>query len=172
MTVKAERPRHRSPTDTLCTFVCEEVFDTKDDWKNHERSQHFQCEFWRCRQSDGIKQCTKLAWHKQKFYEHLRDEHDIISERDLKKELHDCHLSKDGTFQFWCGFCRDLEPSSMNRPGAWNERSIHIGGHYESEADIKDWFPVDGGRSKGEQEVLDSEATFNNRGDPWRVRQP
>ena len=155
-----------------CTFVCEEVFDKKDDWKNHERSQHFQLEFWRCRQSDGIKQCAKLAWHKREFDEHLRGDHGIILEKNLRKELHDCHLGKGGTFQFWCGFCRDLEPSPMERLEAWNKRSIHIGRHYESGADIKDWFPVDGGRSKREQEALDTEATFSNRGDPRRVRQP
>jgi hypothetical protein len=155
--------RHNRPYG--CTFLsCSKKFGSKNDWKRHENSQHFQIETWRCdgqRPEGGA--CSKVCYRKQSFQEHLKKEHNFSDDEDtLNEKVEDCRIGRNCQDRFWCGFCIKLIGLKKKGLDAWTERFDHIDDHFMGRSgliaqDIQDWIPVDGsGKVNEVRTTLDS----------------
>jgi hypothetical protein len=142
--------RHDRPYG--CTFLaCGKKFGSKNDWKRHEGSQHFQIETWRC---DGERleggACSKVFYRKQSFQEHLKKDHRISDDDQIVNEkLETCRIGRNCQDRFWCGFCVKLIGLKKRGLDAWTERFDHIDDHFmgrghRAKEGIQDWIPVDG----------------------------
>jgi len=147
--------RHERPYG--CTFLtCNKTFGSKNDWKRHENSQHFQLETWRCdeeRPEGGA--CAKVCYRKQTFQEHLGKEHQISDEDAVKNKLEACRIGRNCQARFWCGFCTKLIELKKKGLDAWTERFDHIDDHFMgrhglTKQGIQDWIPVDSDKPKGD----------------------
>jgi hypothetical protein len=135
-----------------CTFAkCDKKFGSKNDWKRHENSQHFQLEIWRCAEkaADHPEQpeCGKVYHRRESLKFHLERDHDIRDHAVLDKKLAECRMGRNFDSRFWCGFCqKTIEPTGKGGP-AHSERFDHIDDHFIGrdmpKADIKDWKHVD-----------------------------
>lgn len=150
--------RHERPYG--CTFLtCNKTFGSKNDWKRHENSQHFQLETWRCdeeRLEGGV--CAKVCYRRQTFQEHLVKAHQLASDSDpIKAKLDNCRIGRNCQSRFWCGFCNKLIDLKRRGVDAWTERFDHIDDHFMgrhklTKQSIQDWVPMDSDRPKGEVE--------------------
>lgn len=147
--------RHERPYG--CTFVtCTKTFGSKNDWKRHENSQHFQLETWRCdveRPEGGA--CAKVCYRKQTFQDHLSKEHQISDEETVKSKVEVCRIGRNCQARFWCGFCIKLVELKKKGLDAWAERFDHIDNHFMGRHNlpkqgIQDWVPVDSDKPIGE----------------------
>ncbi|KAL2017638.1 hypothetical protein VTK56DRAFT_1906 [Thermocarpiscus australiensis] len=150
--LKKHQKRHEKPY--ACTFAkCDRRFGSKNDWKRHESSQHFQLEIWRCAEKtangpDNEKECGKVCHRRESLKSHLERDHDIRDESDLEKKLAECRMGRNFESRFWCGFCqKTIEPTGTGGP-AHSERFDHIDDHFMGRggmprADIKDWKHVE-----------------------------
>lgn len=147
--------RHERPYG--CTFLtCNKTFGSKNDWKRHENSQHFQLETWRCdeeRLEGGA--CAKVCYRKQTFQDHLDKEHQILDEEVVKNKLEVCRIGRNCQARFWCGFCTKLVELKKKGLDAWTERFDHIDDHFMGrhglpKQSIQDWIPVDSDKPKGD----------------------
>ncbi|TVY83104.1 hypothetical protein LSUE1_G002827 [Lachnellula suecica] len=153
--LKKHMKRHERPYG--CTFLtCNKTFGSKNDWKRHENSQHFQLETWRCdeeRPEGG--DCAKVCYRKQTFQEHLSKEHHITDEEGVKNKLEGCRIGRNCQARFWCGFCTKLVELKKKGLDAWTERFDHIDDHFMgrrglTKQGIQDWIPVDSDKPKGD----------------------
>lgn len=153
--LKKHMKRHERPYG--CTFLtCNKTFGSKNDWKRHENSQHFQIETWRCdedRPEGGA--CAKVCYRKQTFHEHLSKEHQISGEEDVKRKVETCRIGRNCQARFWCGFCTKLIELKKKGLDAWTERFDHIDDHFMGrhsliKQSIQDWVPVDSDKPKGD----------------------
>jgi hypothetical protein len=137
--------RHERPYG--CTFPkCRKKFGSKNDWKRHENSQHFQPETWQCDGTiDGA--CTKVFYHSEPFRTHLTEKHKIEDAATIDQKMESQHFSPNQQVQFWCGFCVrhvDLKGKGVQ---AWNERFDHIDDHFVGRScdkkSIEQWIPQD-----------------------------
>jgi hypothetical protein len=155
--------RHDRPYG--CTFLaCGKKFGSKNDWKRHESSQHFQIETWRCdgeRPEGGA--CSKVCYRKQSFQEHLRKEHHMSDDNEIVNEkLEACRIGRNCQDRFWCGFCVNLIELKKKGLDAWTERFDHIDDHFMGrngldKQGIQDWIPVDGSeKARDTRSTLDS----------------
>lgn len=150
--------RHDKPYG--CTYLgCGKSFGSKNDWKRHESSQHFQVEAWRCdkKLSDGGA-CSKVCYRRQSFEDHLKQEHQVPSDSTILEDaLEECRIGRSCDARFWCGFCVKLVDIKSKGLAAWTERFDHIDDHFMGRKDftkqnILDWVPVDGSaRPEGNQ---------------------
>ncbi|KAK3722238.1 hypothetical protein LTR37_002671 [Vermiconidia calcicola] len=146
--------RHDRPYG--CTFPsCIKRFGSRNDWKRHENSQHYQEEMWRCQfgRDDGSGKCGRLAYRKDTFALHLFRKHSVpLQTHQSEVECTRSHLGREGHHQFWCGFCDALiqQPESILQ-GAWDFRLKHIGDHFDkNNSHISNWIDIEENRPKGQ----------------------
>ncbi|KAG9232581.1 hypothetical protein BJ875DRAFT_380381 [Amylocarpus encephaloides] len=147
--LKKHMKRHDRPYG--CTFPsCGKSFGSKNDWKRHEGSQHFQIETWRCDTPQaGGGNCSKACFREVTFREHLEKDHQISDEDSVKDKLESCHIGRNSQERFWCGFCAKLIELQKRGVEAWTERFDHIDNHFMGRGTfrkqtISDWVPLDG----------------------------
>ncbi|KAK4122321.1 hypothetical protein N657DRAFT_499390 [Parathielavia appendiculata] len=149
--LKKHMKRHAKPY--ACTFAkCVKKFGSKNDWKRHENSQHFQLEIWRCAEKavdrPDQQECGKVCHRRESLKSHLERDHGIQDLGVLDKKLTDCRMGRNFESRFWCGFCqKTIEPTGKGGP-AHSERFDHIDDHFNGrgglpKADIRDWKHVD-----------------------------
>ncbi|KAH6649856.1 hypothetical protein F5144DRAFT_588478 [Chaetomium tenue] len=143
--------RHAKPY--ACTFAkCCKKFGSKNDWKRHENSQHFQLEIWRCAEQTADRpdqqECGKVCHRRESLKSHLEKDHGMYGQAMLDKKLSDCRLGRNFESRFWCGFCqKTIEPTGKGGP-AHSERFDHIDDHFNGKnglpkADINNWKHID-----------------------------
>lgn len=153
--LKKHMKRHERPYG--CTFrTCRKIFGSKNDWKRHENSQHFQHEAWRCNESrpesEGPGPCARVYYRRQTFHEHLTKAHNITSKESLEKKYDKCRIGRSGQVRFWCGFCEktvDLKKTGLD---AWSERFDHIDDHFMGKRGFEKKGILDWSYVSGEQE--------------------
>lgn len=142
--------RHTRPYG--CTFPrCKKKFGSKNDWKRHENSQHFQQETYRCRCPDAAGQeCCQVFYCRDAFKTHLN--HHSCTDEQVEQECRERHIGRNGQGRFWCGFCKNILKLDQRGIEAWDERFKHIGDHFNKEnCDIKDWLCLESNKLKGQQ---------------------
>ena len=153
--LKKHVKRHDRPYG--CTFdKCHKSFGSKNDWKRHENTQHFQQECWRCDKStvvdtsDGTP-CFQLFYRREGYTKHLFESHGIKDEDTQKQLCKDQRLGRNLQLQYWCGFCRRIIPMRKKGIGGSDERFNHIDNHFmKGELRIDDWLPAQGRTLKGQ----------------------
>ncbi|AEO62389.1 uncharacterized protein THITE_2106500 [Thermothielavioides terrestris NRRL 8126] len=169
--LKKHQKRHARPY--ACTFAkCDKTFGSKNDWKRHENSQHFQLEIWRCAEkasgaAAADQECGKVCHRRESLKSHLERDHGIHDPATLERKLADCRMGRNFESRFWCGFCqKTIEPTGKGGP-AHSERFDHIDDHFNGrgvpKADIKDWKHVD-------TDPLESSSSSPDGGSPGRGR--
>ncbi|KAK3301287.1 uncharacterized protein B0H64DRAFT_383137, partial [Chaetomium fimeti] len=149
--LKKHMKRHAKPY--ACTFAkCSKKFGSKNDWKRHENSQHFQLEIWRCAEKatdrPDQQECGKVCHRPESLKSHLEKDHGIYDQATLDKKLGDCRLGRNFESRFWCGFCqKTIEPTGKGGP-AHSERFDHIDDHFNgkggfSKEGIENWKHID-----------------------------
>jgi len=142
--------RHEKPYP--CTFPqCGKRFGSKNDWKRHENSQHFQRELWRCEKlakGDPHRPCGRVSYTRESFKCHLEKEHQVLDTREAEKLLASCRIGRNCESRYWCGFCVRTIDFKNNGALAWTERFDHIEAHLNGRdkfkpVDIKEWKDVD-----------------------------
>lgn len=170
--------RHTRPYG--CTFPkCRRNFGSKNDWKRHEGSQHFQNEAWRCERrasaanDDGAAPyaqlfqvevwrcehrasaandapCGQLFYQKAIFEKHLREQHEMEAQERIDAELSARRIGRNGQSRFWCGFCRTIVELQKRGWDAWEERFDHIDAHFKKKQHIRDWIDVEANKTNAE----------------------
>lgn len=150
--------RHTRPFG--CTFhKCNKVFGSKNDWKRHENSQHFQSEIFRCPVTESLKKygvCAKIFYHPATFEEHLKDFHKITDAELLEDHKKNGRIGRGNHGRFWCGFCKKILPLKEVGVAAWDERFNHIDNHYKEGIRVDHWVDVETNQTK-EEMILEAE---------------
>lgn len=123
---RKHKKRHDKPYG--CTFKsCPKRFGSKNDWKRHESSQHFQLETWNCDEPG----CKKTSQRRESFKNHLQKDHGVSDVDTVEEKLDACRLGRHCDPRFWCGFCvRVVEIDANERGGnSWTKRCDHIDNH-------------------------------------------
>ncbi|KAL8834460.1 MAG: hypothetical protein Q9176_007484 [Flavoplaca citrina] len=149
---RKHRKRHTRPYG--CTFPgCSKKLGSKNDWKRHENTQHYQIETWRCHEyskSSPIGQCASIFYRREQFQGHLREKHQIQDDQNIQILCKRDRIGRNGQGKFWCGFCKKIVELKTKGLDAWEERFRHIDDqHYKQGQTIYDWVPLDGHVSKG-----------------------
>ncbi|POR39160.1 Sex-determining transformer protein 1 [Tolypocladium paradoxum] len=124
--LKKHKKRHDKPYG--CTFKsCSKRFGSKNDWKRHESSQHFQLETWNCDEPD----CKKTCQRRESFKNHLQKDHGMSDVDIIDDKLEACRLGRHCDPRFWCGFCVRIIEIDVNERGgnSWTKRCDHIDNH-------------------------------------------
>ncbi|KAI9787401.1 MAG: hypothetical protein M1816_007534 [Peltula sp. TS41687] len=142
---KKHEKRHLKPY--FCTYPeCHKTFGSKDDWKRHENSQHFQLEVWKCQEplnaSEG-RPCGEDFYRRELFQQHLRQHHRIVDLKRLKSAAQPCRIDAPQlrVLQRWCGFCTGNITLLSQGLAAWDERFNHIEKHIKDGKRIDTWIP-------------------------------
>lgn len=159
---RKHKKRHSRPYG--CTYTtCTKAFGSKNDWKRHENSQHYQLEAWRCHEHDPssrIKQCARIFYRREPFQNHLKEHHGIKDEEHIKAQSKRGRIGRNCQSGFWCGFCKKIVPLRTKGLDAWDERFNHIDdSHFKKGERIDQWYPLDKDIPKGllrSENVLDS----------------
>lgn len=149
---RKHQKRHSRPYG--CTYTsCDKSFGSKNDWKRHENTQHFQIETWRCREdslTSKNKQCAKVVHRREHFQAHLKDHHHINDEEYIRAQTKNNRIGRNGQCGFWCGFCCEIVTLKKRGLEAWDERFSHIDDlHYKKGETIDSWVPLDEEVPKG-----------------------
>ncbi|KAL8712462.1 MAG: hypothetical protein Q9220_003310 [cf. Caloplaca sp. 1 TL-2023] len=160
--MKKHRKRHTRPYG--CTFPgCAKKLGSKNDWKRHENTQHYQIETWRCHEyskDSKIHQCADIFYRREQFQAHLRDKHQILNEEHRREQCKRHRIGRNGQSGFWCGFCKKIVELKSKGLEAWEERFSHIDDlHYKQGQTIFDWVPLDSDLPKGLMSKGDMVAT-------------
>ncbi|KAL6878779.1 hypothetical protein J3F83DRAFT_255888 [Trichoderma novae-zelandiae] len=116
--------RHKKPYG--CTYrTCNKHFGSKNDWKRHESSQHFQLESWNCNMSG----CDKVLPRRELFKKHLLNHHRLTDSQEVENKLESCRLGRHCDRRFWCGFCDKFVEVRGEVVNSWTKRCDHIDGH-------------------------------------------
>lgn len=160
--------RHTRPYG--CTYTnCPRRFGSKNDWKRHENTMHYQVEAWRCAEPkvpDGStsmttrgkhpgtietttsKQCGRLYYRRELFMIHLHEAHNLADpkyEQHVKEQCRKRRVGRNGQCGFWCGFCQTVVPLEKTGTEAWDERFNHIDDkHFKKGTRVEDWVPLEG----------------------------
>ncbi|OHE91189.1 hypothetical protein CORC01_13500 [Colletotrichum orchidophilum] len=134
-----------------CELNCKKKFGSKNDWKRHENSQHFQLEVWKChekRSEDDSENCGKVCHRRETFRSHLKNEHKMDNMSNIEQTLEKCRVGRNGEPKFWCGFCGEIVEITRKGANAWAERFDHIDNHYAgrgglTKKDHSEWAAVD-----------------------------
>lgn len=147
--------RHTRPFG--CTFYkCHKSFGSKNDWKRHENSQHFQIEMFRCHISDSSKRhgvCAKIFYARSAFEEHLRDGHKISDDRLVSDHLQEGRIGRGHQGRFWCGFCKKILPLREQGVPGWDERFNHIDNHFKQGLSVETWVDAETNQTKDEMKT-------------------
>lgn len=147
MLLRKHISRHERPYG--CTFTnCSKKFGSKNDWKRHENTRHFQHESWYCQESittasaSNTNECGQVFHRRHLFAEHLRTSHGIVTNDRIREILRRSRIGRNGQVKFWCGFCQKTIPLGSQGLTAWDERFDHIDvQHFKKGQDIGDWVP-------------------------------
>jgi hypothetical protein len=145
--------RHTRPYG--CTFPkCPKEFGSKNDWKRHENSQHFQIELYRCQISDSSEKaryghCAAIFYARVEFEGHLAEKHQC-SRNLIPDRVKEARIGRNNQVRFWCGFCRKIVPLTDQGVAGWDERFNHIDGHFKKGERRDDWVDAEENRTKGE----------------------
>ena len=144
--------RHLRPWG--CTHInCSKSFGSKNDWKRHENSQHYQLEMWRCNERNPkskINQCAKLCFRHDEFQLHLKKDHGLKDDNYVREQCKETRIGTNGQNSFWCGFCKRIVRLESRGLEAWDERFNHIDQHFSKhEQKIDNWYEVDKDIPKG-----------------------
>lgn len=116
--------RHEKPYG--CTYkMCQKTFGSKNDWKRHESSQHFQLESWNC----DILNCNKVLPRRELFKMHLRNYHKVQDSQEIENKLESRRLGRHCDPRFWCGFCDGFVEIEGEVANSWTKRCDHIDSH-------------------------------------------
>ncbi|KAL6873316.1 hypothetical protein HDV57DRAFT_511245 [Trichoderma longibrachiatum] len=116
--------RHKKPYG--CTYkTCNKHFGSKNDWKRHESSQHFQLESWNC----NMPGCDKVLPHRELFRSHLLNHHKLTDGQEVENKLESCRLGRHCDPRFWCGFCDRFVEVTGEVVNSWTKRCDHIDNH-------------------------------------------
>lgn len=143
--------RHMRPYG--CTFPkCKKAFGSKNDWKRHENSQHFQSELWRCDEQG----CSKVFHQVAAYKNHLTDNHKIDDAATIESKASVRRIGPNSQAHFWCGFCKNVVNLNQKGVDAWTERFNHIDDHFmgrqnREKQSILSWVHADGEDSEGVQ---------------------
>lgn len=137
--------RHYKPYG--CTFSnCFKRFGSKNDWKRHENSQHYQLELWKCDEPGARhKVCGMGFGRREQFRAHLSKDHGINEPATLHQKLASCLSCYHYTLDFWCGFCRKIiqVKEKDSKGGIYERRFDHVDEHLKGETlpkmDMSDW---------------------------------
>ncbi|KAI1293961.1 hypothetical protein F5Y03DRAFT_411169 [Xylaria venustula] len=141
--LKKHQKRHEKPYG--CTMPgCDKKFGSKNDWKRHENTQHFQLEMWGCDEES----CEKLCHRREMFRAHLEKDHQIADQSILDAKLEKCRVGRNCEARFWCGFCQKIVEIKQQGQQAWAERFDHIDEHFSGRNDraqkgISEWKSFD-----------------------------
>ncbi|KAI4193256.1 MAG: hypothetical protein LQ346_003978 [Caloplaca aetnensis] len=150
--MKKHKKRHTRPYG--CTFPgCSKKLGSKNDWKRHENTQHYQIETWRCHErskTNAMGQCARIFYRREQFQSHLREKHGIEKDEDIRDRCRRYRIGRNGQTAFWCGFCKRIVELKTEGLDAWEERFSHIDdSHYKKGQTIYDWVPLDSDIPKG-----------------------
>lgn len=155
--------RHTRPYG--CTFTgCPRRFGSKNDWKRHENTMHYQIEAWKCAEpkisdnpnsttargnsATASKQCGRLCYRRELFMAHLHDAHhlgDSSNAQYVKEQCKKRRVGRNGQCGFWCGFCQTVVRLEKMGIEAWDERFNHIDDeHFKKGTRVEDWVPLEG----------------------------
>ena len=146
ITGRKHKKRHTRPYG--CTFAgCSKAFGSKNDWKRHENTRHYQIETWRCHETSSesrINQCAKLFYRREQFQAHLKDGHGINDDDLIRDKCRKYRIGRNGQSGFWCGFCKNIVTLKQKGLAAWDERFNHIDEHYSKQKQrIDQWYLPD-----------------------------
>jgi hypothetical protein len=152
--LKKHIKRHDRPYG--CTFAkCPKKFGSKNDWKRHETSQHFQLEVWKCsepKSSNPTEKCGNSSRDRAPFKKHMMSEHNRSEGDELDQLLEKYHLGRNCESRFWCGFCEEIMDVKQTGLTAWKERydhiDNHITGHGTAQMSMSQWKMIDPQQSK------------------------
>ena len=155
--LKKHEKRHSRPWG--CTDAgCNKTFGSKNDWKRHENSQHYQLETWRCHEqvpTSKIGTCAKIFFRRDPFQGHLRRDHGRRDEDYIREQCRKRRIGRNWQNGFWCGFCKAIVKLSTRGLEAWDERFNHIDDcHFKQGQNIDDWYPMDKDVPKGKLKGL------------------
>ena len=144
--IRKHKKRHTRPYG--CTFAtCSKSFGSKNDWKRHENTRHYQIETWRCNEVNPrsqINQCAKIFYRREQFQTHLKDVHFIKDDDVIREHCKKHRIGRNGQSGFWCGFCKKIVTLKHKGLEAWDERFDHIDKeHFKRGERIDDWYPLD-----------------------------
>jgi hypothetical protein len=127
-----------------CTYLCDETFSNKIEWRQHEHRNHRQSELWRCNvvidQQDT--QCGTSLFSAESFATHLTTAHNVDQD-DIAAWVENGHIYPNGQVNFWCGFCRRIIALENQGTAAWGERLDHVEAHFENGDSIeKGWLKL------------------------------
>ena len=146
ITIRKHKKRHTRPYG--CTFAgCSKAFGSKNDWKRHENTRHYQIETWRCHETSSesrINQCAKLFYRREQFQAHLKDGHGFNDDELIRDKCRKYRIGRNGQSGFWCGFCKNIVTLKQKGLAAWDERFNHIDEHYSKQKlRIDQWYLPD-----------------------------
>ncbi|CAM1500687.1 Fc.00g098490.m01.CDS01 [Cosmosporella sp. VM-42] len=179
--LKKHKKRHERPYG--CTFLnCPKTFGSKNDWKRHESSQHWQLETWQCEdmRSDQQKPCKKAFQRRESFKNHLQRDHMVSDAKQIEEKLEKCRIGRHCDPRFWCGFCEDIIEIGAERVNAWTKRCNHIDDHFSGridgkKRDISEWKHPDDSDEKrdgSQQKTKSSTTPVNSNGASDLKRKP
>ncbi|ODA80220.1 hypothetical protein RJ55_03178 [Drechmeria coniospora] len=131
--LKKHMKRHMKPYG--CTFKrCFKRFGSKNDWKRHESSQHYQLETWNC----DVRDCSKSCQRRDNFKIHLQQEHGLVDSGLMEEKLESCRMGRHCDPRFWCGFCVSIVEIDVRKRGSnsWTTRCDHIDSHLFGKDDL------------------------------------
>ncbi|KAL8665321.1 MAG: hypothetical protein Q9202_002372 [Teloschistes flavicans] len=169
--MKKHQKRHTRPYG--CTFPgCYKKLGSKNDWKRHENTQHYQMETWRCQEVDEkshIGQCASIFYRREQFQGHLREKHQINDDKHVREQSKCCRIGRNGQKGFWCGFCKQIVKLDKKGLAAWEERFDHIDDmHYKKGQSMDDWVQLDSDLTNGAMgrgDYLANDSEDDNGGD-------
>lgn len=144
--LRKHKKRHSRPYG--CTFEgCTKKFGSKNDWKRHENTRHYRIEAWRCHEpnpTSKINQCAKVFHRREQYQAHLKEQHNIKDDAEIRQRSQKHRVGRNGQSGFWCGFCQQIIPLTSKGLEAWDERFDHIDSqHFSKEMTIDSWYPLD-----------------------------
>ncbi|KAJ6443258.1 transcription factor Zn, C2H2 [Purpureocillium lavendulum] len=152
--LKKHIKRHQKPYG--CTFKqCSKRFGSKNDWKRHESSQHYELETWNCDKPG----CNKTCQRRESFKSHLQKDHGIKGAEEIDEMLEKCRMGRHCGPRFWCGFCVEvIEITATERGGnSWTKRCDHIDNHLFGKEKLKKMDISEWKHQEDEQEDMSKE---------------
>lgn len=146
--------RHTRPYG--CTFPkCTKSFGSKNDWKRHETSRHYQHETWICGENTNGVSCTKVFFSADTARAHLTKGHKVTDPEAIERKIDTWRIGASCRARFWCGFCAKFIDLDQEDVDAWTKRFAHIDNHFMGKngltrQSINEWKAPDPERDNGQ----------------------